>query len=289
MLEVLTLRYAELAQGLLIAIGLGVIVLGGMLVFVLVPRRSDLLSRSWYLQRLGMASFLFAVNQLWWFLYVPAVKIGVSFLFVLTDTVGELAYGAYIAHIALARSRDAYGHDGRAWWAFVPFVNLFLLFKPSQTPDTAPGSTAAALVGLVLFGMGRAVIGIIENSGDGFGEQVASDPQALEIIRSLKMRAQGIEAALDDLIAAEAAPTRLATTLELTAVTRRASHLRYDFTLDLPQDEVLSADYRRQVHAQMCAGLMQYLTMGATAALHYARPNGSEIEILTLSLAECTT
>lgn len=289
MLEVLTLRYSDLPQGILVLIGYCFIVLGGVLAATLLPRQTDRLSRSWYFLRLGLASFLFAACQLLWFLFIPAVKLGVSFALVLTDVASEMAYGGFILHLALARSRDAYGHDGRGWFAFVPFANLFLLFKAPQQLDATPGSVGAALVGVVLFGMSRAVTAMIEGSGDHFAAEVAADPVAIATLRDLRIRAQGIEAALDDLILAEAAPRQLDPGLDLTSVSRIGSHVTYDFTADLTQDETLASDFRREVMAQMCSGLMPYLVQGATAALHYGRRDGSEIETLALSLTECTT
>ena len=288
MLEVLTLQYGALAQGVLIAIGLGFILLGALLFALFGPRPPLPLSRSWYYLRFGMASFLLALGQMLWLLYVPALKLGVSFLFVVTDAGAALAYGAYVAHFSCARSRDAYGHDGNAWMAFVPLINLVLIFKASQSPDPSRGSAGAAWGGVALALLSRGVTAVVENSADSITAQVQNDPAVIAIVQSLTLRAEGIEAALDRQVAAEGAPFQVEPGLLLSAVTRAGSQITYLFVLDQPGATSLDSTYRKQVHTNMCASLMPYLQAGASAAIRFARPDGAEIDVLALSVKECT-
>ena len=270
------------------AIGLGLIVLGAVLAAVFLPAPDLPLSRSWFYLRLGMASFLLAAGQMLWLLYVPALKLGVSFLFLVTDVGSELVFGACVMQIARARSLDTYGHGGRAWMAFVPLVNLVLLFRASLTPDPSRGSAAAAWGGVALTVLSRFAISIVEDSAASITLQVQNDPEVQTIVQTLSLRAQGLESALDDLVMAEAAPQQIEPGLLMSAVTRTGSLITYDFVLDAPDATSLDPDYRRQVHGNFCAALMPYLQQGATAAIRYARPDGYAIEELSLSVKDCT-
>jgi hypothetical protein len=255
---------------------------------VLLPAPSAPLSRSWYYLRVGFAALGLALGQMLWLLYVPALKLGVSFLFLVTDIGTALAFGAFIAQISRARSRDAYGHDGRAWMAFVPFANLVLLFKASLSPDPARGSAGSAWGGVALVLLSRGVTALVENSGDSITAQVQNDPEVIAIVQSLTMRSKGIEAALDNQIAAEGAPYQIEPGLLLSAVTRTGTRLNYDFVMDQPGATSLDPAYHRQVHDSMCASLMPYLLEGATAVIRFARSDGFEIGVLDLSVTECT-
>lgn len=291
MLEVLTMQYSQLPQGTLIAIGYGLIILGGVLYAIFGRWPAPALSRSHYFMLGGFAFALLAASQLLWFLYVPAIKVGLSGLLLLTDVAGSLALGAYSAHICVGRSLDAYGHGGKAWLGFVPLANLVLLFAPSQTqdPQAQRGSVGLAVVGLVLFGIGRGITLMIENSADGVAAQVANDPEAIAAIRAVSIRADGIEQSLDVLIAAEVIPLQISPTLLLSTVTRVGSLITYDYILDEPGVTSLTPDFHRQVHDNLCAALMPYLQGGASAAIRFTRSDRALIETLDLSLTECTT
>ena len=288
MLEVLTMRYGSLPEGVLLSMAMGTIVLGAAFAAVLLRAPSLPLSRSWFYLRVGMASFGLAAGQMLWMLYVPALKLGVSFLFMLADFGTELAFGAYVMQIARARSLDGYGHGGRAWMAFVPLVNLVLLFKASRTPDPSRGSAGAAWGGVALVALGRLATAAVDNSSDSIALQIQNDPEVQTIVQTLTLRAHGVESALDDLIAAEAAPQQIDPALLLAAVTRSGSRITYEFVLDTPDATSLDPAYRKQVHGNMCAALMPYLQQGATAAIRFARPDGFAIDELPLSVKDCT-
>ncbi len=291
MLDILTLRYADLGEGLHLTIGFGMIILGG-LIYLMSGRRATVpLGRSRYFMFSGFAFALLAIGQLWWFLYIPALKLGLSWLLMVADLAAAVCFGAYSAHIAVARSLHAYGHGGRAWLSFVPIGNLILLFAPGQ-PSTDRhsdnGTGGFVLAGLALFAIGRGVSSLLDASLEDYTARLAADPETVALMQNLTMKAQGIETALDALIAAEAAPQQLDPDLLLASVTRVGTALRYEFVLDSPDATSLDAEYRARVKDAMCDGLLRYLEVGATAAIRYTRTDGAEIETLALSLNECT-
>ena len=292
MLEVLAFQYTQLPEPGTFVVSFLAIVIGAVLAASLMAPPEGLLSRSYYFQRIGIASLALVAVQAAWLWYPTALAYGVSWLMLASDLLSALAYGAYMIRIAQARSRDAYGHTGRAWFALVPLVNLVLLFKPGQTPvgspAAAPGSTAAALVGLGLIILSRLAVPALLNAVEQRTLAGMQDPQIQAAATALRVRALGTAAALDILIVAEGAPAEIQTGLTLTAVTRSDLHLTYEFSLDQTDAEVLVDDYRAEVTSSFCSGLMLYLTAGASATLHYTRSDGHELARIELSLAECT-
>ena len=287
-LEVLTLRYGQLSDLVQVVISIGIIVLGG-LIYHTQRRRADLpLSRSHFFMLGELALALLAANQLWWLLCIPAVMHRVTFLLLCSDIASVLIFGACSAHIAVGRSLDACGHGGRAWLSCEPFGNLVSLFKPRQTPDGQPrrGSSGMVVAGLLLFVLGRIITASVSDSAASLALHLRADPEAIAVARTLTMRAKGIEAALDELIAAMGAPLQVDTDLLLAAVTRQGNRISCDHVLDSPDATLPDAACRRKVRDGMCSGLMLYLREGASAQIRQSRTDG--VEVLDLSVTECT-
>ncbi|MEO8244404.1 MAG: hypothetical protein ABI832_19065 [bacterium] len=289
MLQVLTFRFMNLPQPTLFAIFFATVLLGSFLAAMFLPKPAHGQNRATYFQNLAMALFVLSITQLSWLLYVPALKVGVSGLILLATVLGYLAYGAYCYHLGAARSRDAYGHDRFAFLGLVPILNLVLLFKPGQNPAPGPGSKAPIIIGLVLFILSRVANSAAGSEADLRSRAIADDPLAVAAIQAVQLQSDGIEAGLDRLIQSEASPSRIGPTLTLAAVFRSGLHVTYDFTLDEAGAQSLDDTYHKQVISGFCHGLLRYLSLGATASLHYVRPDGFDIETVDLSLATCTT
>jgi len=289
MLEDLTYRYTQQSQAEILLTAFAVIALGALLSASLLPPRGGLLSRSYFYQRLGLASVLLMLNQVWWLLYVPLVLAGVSWLPALTDQLGYLAYGAHVIRLAQARSRDAYGEASRAWYILIPLLNLVLVFRASQTPGQTPGSVAAGVVGVILFALSRLGSAALMTAVEQKTAQDMTDPAAQAAFRSLMIATEGPAPGLDAIIAAEGAPLRVGPDLLLVSVTRQDLHVTYTFKLDATDASSLNDGYRRDVTSGICAAFLPYMSQGASVTLHYTRPDGATVATLDLSLASCTT
>lgn len=290
MLEDLAYFYTQQSELAFTLTGYVAIALGAVLSAIALPVREDRLSRSYFYLRLGMASFVLMINQMWWLLYVPALTAGVSWLLMASDGLAYLAYGAYLIRIAQARSRDGYGDTSRAWFILIPIANLFLLFKPSVEPLDQNRSAAAAWIGVVCFALSRlgmsALMGAVEARTVA---DMQADPRAVAAFQTLLLRHEGPEAGLDSIVTAEAAPRRLGPDLTLAAVSRQALQVRYDFVIDMVDATSLDPDYLRQFTANVCATYLPYMALGASVTLHYTRSDGATVETLDLTLASCTT
>jgi hypothetical protein len=290
MLEDLAFLYTQQDALVFTLLGYVLVILGAVLSASLLTPRVGKLSRSWFYQRAGVASLLLAVNQAWWLLYVPSLAAGVSWLWMVTDILGYLAYGAYLIRIAQCRSRDAYGDTARAWMILIPIANLILIFRRSQQPDAQAGSVMAALAGIAFVILSRVLnAGLMDAVETKTLADMQADPRAVAAIQSLILRHDGPEAGLDTLIQSEGAPQRLGPDLMLTSVTRQALAVTYAFRIDMADATSLDVDYRREFVSAICGAYLPFMEIGATVALHYTRPDGATVERLDLSLTTCTT
>lgn len=289
MLEDLAYRYTQQSEASFMLMAFVVIALGALLSASLLAPRDGLLSRSYFYQRLGMASVLLMFNQVWWLQYVPLVQAGVSWLPALTDQLGYLAYGAYVIRIAQARSRDAYGTASRAWYILIPLVNLVLVFRASQTPGQTPGSVAAGVIGLVFVAISRLGTTALMTAVEEKTAQDMTNPAARAAFRTLMVAAEGPAPGLDAIIAAEGAPLRVGPDLSLVSVMRQDLHVTYSFKLDMTDANSLDDGYRREVTSGICTAYLPFMSQGASVTLNYTRPDGATVETLDLSLASCTT
>ena len=291
MFEILMYRYGALPQTTMIGIALGLMLLGGTIGLLTLKSDSRLL-RSVYFFQLSAFTALFSASKAVWLLFVPAITGGYSGLILLVDLGGDVLFGLAVIAAALARSRDAYGHGRRAWLVFVPIANLFLLFTPSHdAPPTGqkPANLGAIVAGLVLAGLGRWTSAYIDQQTAAEIVRMPTDTSFVAAMRDLRIRADGIEAALDDQVVAEGAPYQVEPDLLLASLTRDGQQLRYVFVLDDPTATALNPDYVKLATTRFCGAVLHYLTNGATAHLRYVRPDGVELGTLLITLDACTT
>ena len=288
MLEVLTFNYGMLPQAAMLLVRFVTMLVGAVLAALLLGTPTEPLSRSHYFLRICIATALLTAAQLSWLFHAQSLRAGVSWLMMASDFAAGLAFGAYQFRIAQQRSLDAYGHYGRAWLAFVPIANLFLVFQPSQNPGAAPRSGWAVAIGLAFAVLSRLSAPYLVAEVEQRTATAMQDPGFQAIADIVRIRAIGTAAALDDLIVAEGAPVQIEPGLTLTAVTRADLHLTYAFAFDQADAVALAADYRALVTQNFCGALMSYLTAGASASLQFNRADGLDLGRVEVSLAECT-
>ncbi len=157
-MEELAFQYATLSEsdrGLV----LWVITVIGAIVAAFTTRSASELQRAGYFAFSGMLFLLmifvsvgtmtFAFSGMF-FLLMTFISVGTMTLLLVQAIVGGfswviagleiliiLVFGFFFGRVAMARSRDAYGHSGMAVLAFVPLANLWLLFTPSKNKISA--------------------------------------------------------------------------------------------------------------------------------------------------------
>ena len=289
MLDVLTLRYQLLSQPQHVSLIYVTILAGACLGAFLFRHDTYVLGRSAYVFGFGLAAAALAASQILWVCYLPALKIGISGVFLFVDFGGALLFGLFSIWIALGRARDGFGSNRYAALAFIPILGFGLVFRPSLTGQTQRFAPLLVLAGVGLFCAAQAILPDINKTVEQAARANLKDATVLAALRDLEIRANGVEAALDKQIAIEAAPQRVQPDLWLTAVNRAGREITYVYVLNQDGATSLDPGYRRAAHDNFCGAMMQYFKAGATAVILYTHPDGSKIEALHLSLAECTT
>ncbi|MFQ5915518.1 MAG: hypothetical protein ACE5JS_20300 [Nitrospinota bacterium] len=136
MLEEIALKYVNQTEDDLRVIAYGLAILGAVIAGVVTRSKSEL-RRAPYFAFSGLLIFARATTQFVWLGSLPAMTGGYLWVLMVVDVVGSVVIGYFIGVIAMARSRDAFGHARYAALAFIPLANFILLLKMSKTQTSA--------------------------------------------------------------------------------------------------------------------------------------------------------
>ena len=136
MLEDIAVRYVNSTEADMNAIGYGSMILGAVVAGV-VNQSNAQLARAPYFAYSALILLLVSAVQIVWLHSLPAMAGGYLWVLI-TLSLGAIAVGGlFYGKIAMARSRDAYGHGRMAALALIPFANFWLLLAPSKNAITA--------------------------------------------------------------------------------------------------------------------------------------------------------
>ena len=136
MLEDLAGQYVNQTEDRLRGIFFSITVAGAVAAAIF--HKSDAeLRRATYFAYSGLLAYIAAASKIVWLGFIPAMTEGFLRVLMLVDVGVTLGLGYGLAIIAMARSRDAYGHARMAFLAFIPIANLWLLLAPSKSEVSA--------------------------------------------------------------------------------------------------------------------------------------------------------
>jgi hypothetical protein len=120
------------------------------------------MQRGTYFLNSAFVVFGVSIGQCIWFFLPNSIVGDYVFVIVLIDILIWALTAYVIIVLAKARSNDAYGNSSYAALAFIPFVSLWLIFKPSKDDYTTKmpsllSGNSAAFIGLVVLVVGRVV------------------------------------------------------------------------------------------------------------------------------------
>lgn len=235
-----------------------------------------------------------------WLLSVQAALAGFLWVLVLVDVLVLLVTGYALAVIAMARSRDAYGHAGMAFLAFIPIANFWLLFRSSKENTLV----SYCHVSLLFVGARGVFLGIIILIGAvafkmfleyKINEKMiaaAEDyPQTEEPVfgttLEMMLQHQGLEATIRQ-IAFEVPSRRISDVMVLRRAEGDGNTLRYIYDLSIDID-MLPAEFHESVAQQNCAfqDLLPIINAGATLehAIHHV--DGPLIDRIVVTKQTC--
>ncbi len=294
MFEDLAIQYVHQTEGSLRLISYGIII-AGALVAAVFQRSTTELRRAPYFAYVGLLFLIATASQIVWFGSIPAMTGGFLWVFMLVDVVAGLGVGYALAIIAMARSRDAYGHARMAALAFIPIANFWLLLTPSKnevsanrTP-TIPLLTGylGVLTGFVLLFTSAAMGAFIQVETNRMVAAAANDPAMQRVSIDTMLRGQGLEETLHQL-AAEVPSHRIDETTTLLRVSGDGTTLRYVYEVST-NPNALPMSMRMGLVQQNCnfEVIRLVIEAGATIEHLYQRTDGVEIGVVTVTRDIC--
>ncbi|MCB4917113.1 hypothetical protein LAV78_01055 [Brucella intermedia] len=271
-----------------------VCLLAGCAINYLTNRSAAPMARSSYFFATAALVLASSVEGLIWLAAPSAIASGKLVLVVLVELSALTALGYFFGFAATGRSVDAYGTTGKWWLAFIPLINLILLFKPSQNPSGKTGGaemtkTVALVIGaFVLLAGGRALAVSIEHVVEGNTQAAAKEnPLVAERLA---------QAALDNgkladllVIAARevAVPVRLDEITTLSKVSARGNEMRFHYTLSGDISSIPDS-FAANLQRTFCAGpLKDFIRKGATVTADYEKEDGTSVRAISVDGREC--
>jgi uncharacterized protein YneF (UPF0154 family) len=294
MLENLAIQYVSQPEPSLRAISYGMMIAGGLGAAFFHKGTAEL-QRAPYFAYIGFLALIAAGSQFVWFGVIPAMTGGFLWVLMLVDVIATLGIGYAAGVIAMARSRDAYGHARLAFLAFIPIANLWLLGIPSKKgvsanrSPTIPLLTGAlgVLTGLVLLFVGVAMGTFVQLETKRIVSEAENDPAMQQVGIDMMLRGLGLEETIRQ-IAAGVPSRRMDETTTLLRVLGDGRTLRFVYEVSTNLN-ALPTSLRAGLVRQNCnyEGIRPVIEAGATIEHFYQRPDGTRIGVVTVTRDTC--
>jgi hypothetical protein len=286
MLEDLAYAYAETSAVASAIINYIFIIIGG-LIGGATDRSQDPLARAPYFGLTGMIlAAVSAFSLIEAMVLIAAMKGGFLWVLLVLEFAVLAVAGFATGRIAMARSRDAYGHSGNAALAFIPIANLWLLFtpRPPHRPPV-PGREHALAGGAGVF------LGLVLSIGSQLTDRAvaaSSERRVTAAAAAGELDSVFLPQLLRSVVEAETVPQQVDEITRLTALEAGETTLRYIYAVD-PGGQDLSGDLRAVVLRNGCTNptLRRVIAAGATVTMTYRRTDGTELVSVDLSSQTC--
>lgn len=295
MLEEVALQYVNQSEDSLKLIGYGLAVVGGVIAGLTHHSTSEL-PRAPYFAYSGMLFLATAAAQLVWLGSIPATSGGYLWAFMLVDVLVGVAVGYATGVIAMARSRDAYGHGGMAALAFIPLANFWLLLTPSKNgvsvnrAPTIPLLTGGlgVLSGFAMLIAAVALVTFIKMEGERMAMAAEADPAMQQMGIDFMIRSNGLEPTLKELALGVATPSPVDETTSLVKVEVDGTTLRYIYEVSVDAHE-LPNSMRTGLVTQNCNYMAMRPVIEAGGSLQhvYLSLDGSAIGTVDVNSSIC--
>ena len=295
MIEDLAINLFFQEESFLLLIDIGLFVLGAIFA-VIVSRSMFEIARAPYFAYSALLYFAVSAVQIVWLQILPAMSGGYVWALFAVSVVASIAAGYFFCLIALARSRDAYGHGRLAFLGFIPIVNFWLLLTPSKNEISANRLAAVPLLsgglgvltGFVLFAAGTGVASYIEAQGRMMEQQAQTESGAQQIwVRSIIGR-QGLEETLRTMAAEAQTPIAIDDVTTLERIEASGAQLRRTYIVDF-EGMTMTEDFRTLSRNSICAWQAFEPILRARGSIRevYVERSGREIGSVLITREEC--
>ena len=220
-------------------------------------------------------------------------------MLMLISLVSIIATGYFLCRIAMARSRDAYGHGRMAFLAFIPFANFWLLLTPSKKAISANRAPAipllsgglGVLTGFVLLAAGIGVgvyIVYIDVQSRMMETQTQNEPVSEHAWVDSMIRSNGLEDTLRLMAAETQTPITVDEVTTLAGIEADWTQLRRTYIVDL-EGMVMTEEFRSRILNGICAypAFEPILRANGSILEIYVERDGHEVGAVMVTREEC--
>jgi hypothetical protein len=295
MLEDIALQYVNQSASTLNAIGYSLAILGGVVAGIVNKSRTEI-ARAPYFAYSALIALLVSATAVVWLNSQPAMAGGYLWI-LMTISMGATAVGGFFyGKLAMARSRDAYGHGRMASLAFIPLANLWLLVTASKNAMSTNRAPTIPLLtgrlgvvsGFVMLIAAKALGAFVDEEAIRMAERTSTEPTSQRTAVEIMLRSQGLEKTLR-LIAAEAKPPiKVDEKTTLARIEADGTQLRRTYVVQL-DSATISEEFRSSSRAWICAHapFVPLLRAGSTFREVYMKADGSPIGSVMVTREEC--
>ena len=259
MIQDLSIQFLNQGEDARFRINLVLLVVGAIIAAI-VARSKVEISRAPYFVYSTLIFFALQAVQIIWFQVVAAMAGGYLWMLMLISLVSFIATGYFLCRIAMERSRDAYGHGGMAFLAFIPFANFWLLLTPSKKAISANRAPAipllsgglGVLTGFVLLAAGIGVAVYIDVQSRMMGTQTQIEPVSEHAWVDSMIRSNGLEDTLRLMAAETQTPITVDEVTTLARIEADWTQLRRTYIVDL-EGMVMTEEFRSRILNGICA------------------------------------
>lgn len=295
MLEDIALQFVNRPEADLRAINYGLTILGAIVAGI-VNRSSFELARAPYFAYTTLIFLLVSAVQMIWLQSLPAMIGGYLWVLMVVSIAAVIVGGFFAGKIAIARSRDAYGHGRMAFLAFIPLANFWLLLTPSKKAVSANRAPTVPLLtggvgvlfGFVMLAAAVAVNALIDHQADQMARRAPTDPASQQAGIEFLIRSHGLAEALRMMAAELNTPITIDEVTTLSRIEADGTQLRRTYVVSHPI-ETISDEFRAGIMNGICAHgpFHPLLRAGGTIREVYERPDKSVIGAVLVTRKAC--
>ena len=221
---------------------------------------------------------------------------GYLWMLMIISLVSLIAAGYFLCRIAMARSRDAYGHGRMAFLAFIPYANFWLLLTPSKkaiSANRAPtipllSGGLGVLTGFVLLAAGIGVGVYIDVQSRMMETQTQIEPVSEHAWVDSMIRSNGLEDTLRLMAAETQTPITVDEVTTLARIEADWTQLRRTYIVDL-EGMVMTEEFRSRILNGICAypAFEPLLRANGSFREVYVERDGHEVGAVMVTREEC--
>lgn len=295
MLEAIAIQFVSQSEDTLKAAAYGLVVVGAVIA-ALATRSNAEIARTPYFAYSAIILFAVSVAQIVWLQSLSAMMGGYLWLLMLVSIAASLIGGFSLCRIAMARSRDAYGHGRSAFLAFIPIANFWLLLTPTRNAVSANRTPTiplfsgglGVLTGFVLLVAASSVTAFIDMQAREMEQRARTEPLSQQASMEFLIRSNGLEGTVKLLADQSQTPITVDNVTTLARIEAAGTQLRRTYVVDF-EGMIITDDFRQESRSGICAyaPIIPLLRAGATIREVYVERGGHEIGSIMVTRQEC--